>query len=166
MTHPVWQILSQKYDLRAHYTWPAELLYDDGQELRLSSVIGGMLIHYTRGFQEPTRRRSELTFWRDRWYNVFTNYHEDGSLRNFYCNVAMPLTINGTTLSFVDLDLDVQIWPDGTYRILDKDEFEAHRITFGYPDWVQQRALSGVNEILALLGSYAGPFSLLKEPPR
>ncbi len=62
MTYPVWQILSQKYDLQPHYTWPAELRYDDGHELRFSSVIGGLLVHYTRGFQEPTRRPSDLTF--------------------------------------------------------------------------------------------------------
>jgi|SRR5581483_2080044 protein associated with RNAse G/E len=162
MTYPVWQILSQKYDLQPHYTWPAELRYDDGHELRFSSVIGGLLVHYTRGFQEPTRRPSDLTFWRGRWYNVFTNYHEDGTLRNFYCNVTMPLSIKDSTIIFVDLDLDVQIWPDGSYRILDKDEFEAHRLQYGYPDWVQRQALNGVNEILALFGERKGPFSLLK----
>jgi protein associated with RNAse G/E len=162
MTYPVWQILSQKYDLQPHYTWPAELRYDDGHELRFSSVIGGVLVHYTRGFQELTRRPSHLTFWRERWYNVFINYHEDGTLRNFYCNVTMPLSIKDSTIIFVDLDLDVQIWPDGSYRILDKDEFEEHRIKYGYPDWVQRKALNAVNEILALFGERKGPFSLLK----
>src|SRR5438045_2892424 len=118
MNQPVWQILSLKFDKRPHYTWPAVLNEDNGHLLRLRSLIGGTLIHYTRGFEEAVRRPADLTFWRDRWYNVFTNYHEDGKLRNFYCNVTMPLTVQDSTISFVDLDLDVRVAPDGTYRIL------------------------------------------------
>jgi protein associated with RNAse G/E len=102
-----------------------------------------------------------LTFWRGRWYNVFTNYHEDGTLRHFYCNVAMPPLIEDSTIIFVDLDLDVQVWPDGTSRILDMDEFEQHRVQYGYPDWVQANALQAVNDILALAVARQGPFGVL-----
>ncbi len=161
MTRSVWQILAQKYDRRPHYTWQAVLLDDDGQQLRLASVVGGKLIHYTRGFEEIMQRPSDLTVWRGRWYNVFTNYHEDGTLRNLYCNVAMPPLIEDSTITFVDLDLDVQYWPDGTFRILDMDEFEQHRVQYGYPDWVQTNALRAVNDILALAEARDGPFGIL-----
>src|ERR1043166_9277883 len=75
LTNPVWQILSLKYNQQPHYTWPAALIDDDGERLRLSTVIGGLLVHYTRGFEEAQVLRSDLTFWRERWYNVFTNYN-------------------------------------------------------------------------------------------
>src|SRR5579871_4213654 len=107
MNRQLWQILSLKYDNRPHYTWPAALISDDGNRLRLRSSAGSMLTHYTRGFKEPMRFHSALNFWRDRWYNVFINYYADGNLRNYYCNVTMPLTLSENTLSFVDLDLDV-----------------------------------------------------------
>ena len=161
MTRSIWQILAQKYDKRLHYTWQAVLLDDDGQQLRLASVVGGKLVHYTRGIEEVTQRRSDLTFWRQRWYNVFTNYHEDGTLRYFYCNVAMPPVIEDSTVSYVDLDLDVQVLPDGSFRILDMDEFEQHRVRYGYPDWVQTNALRAVNDILALAEAREGPFGIL-----
>jgi uncharacterized protein len=162
MDHAVWQILALKYDGRPHYTWPAVLLEDDGERLRLRSVIGGLLVHYTRGFQEPTRRPSDLIFWRDRWYNVFMNLHDDGTIRNFYCNVAMPPSVEDHTIKFVDLDLDVQVFPDGTHRLLDRDEFDLHRVKYAYPDWVQERAEKAVNEILALFEAREGPFSSLR----
>jgi protein associated with RNAse G/E len=111
--------------------------------------------------REVTQRPSDLTFWRQRWYNVFTNYHEDGTLRYFYCNVAMPPVIEASTVSFVDLDLDVQVLPDGSFRILDMDEFEQHRVRYGYPDWVQTNALRAVNDILALAEAREGPFGIL-----
>ncbi len=161
MDMPTWQVLALKYDGRPHYTWPAVLLEDDGEQLRFRSVIGGLLIHYTRGFQEATRRPSELIFWRERWYNVFKNLHDDGSVRNFYCNVAMPISLEDHTIKFVDLDLDVQIFPDGSHRLLDRDEFELHSVQFGYPDWLQKRAEQAVVEILALFEAREGPFDVL-----
>ncbi len=161
MTEALWQILSLKYDRRPHYTWPAVLLDDDGQQLRLRSVLGGTLIHFTRGFEELTRRPSDLYFWRSRWYNVFENFHEDGTFRSLYCNVAMPPFITDHTINFVDLDLDVQFWADGTYRVLDRDEYEAHRVQLGYPDWVQQHAEGAVDEIIAAAEAREGPFGVL-----
>src|SRR5258708_4788904 len=103
-TNPMWQILSLKYNQQRHYTWPATLSSDNGERLRFSTIIGGLLIHYTRGFEEPQHLRSDLTLWRERWYNVFTNYDANGKLHDLYCNVAMPLEISGNTLQYIDLD--------------------------------------------------------------
>jgi protein associated with RNAse G/E len=157
----VWQILSLKYNQQPHYTWPAALIDDDGERLRLSTVMGGLLVHYTRGFEEAQVLRSDLTFWRERWYNVFTNYDADGKLSNLYCNVAMPFVISENTLQYVDLDLDVRFYPGGTYEILDEDEFEQHAAELQYPVQVRNRALQAVDEIIALAKSRVEPFDLL-----
>src|SRR5215216_1794972 len=103
MNQPVWQILSLKYDMRHHATWPAILLDDDGSKILLCTISGSTLVHYTRGIQIPMIYRSDMTFWRDRWYNVFANFGDNNELREFYCNVAMPLSITDSTISWVDL---------------------------------------------------------------
>jgi len=157
----MWQILSLKYNQQRHYTWPATLSADNGERLRFSTIIGGLLIHYTRGFQEPQHLRSDLTFWRERWYNVFTNYDANGKLHDLYCNVAMPLEISGNTLQYIDLDLDLRFYPDGTYEVLDEDEFEQHAIELNYPVEVRQRALQAVDELIVLAESRVEPFDLL-----
>jgi protein associated with RNAse G/E len=166
MEKPIWQIAALKYGNQPHYTWPATFKDDDGEQLRLSTVVGGVLVHHTRGFQELQRRPSDLTFWRNRWYNVFTNYDEDGTLRNFYCNVAMPPSIDENTLNFVDLDLDVRVFPDGTHVLLDEDEFLLHTAKYDYPEWVQNRARQAIDEIVALANQREGPFILLKDRTR
>ncbi len=161
MSTLTWQIAALKYDYRPHYTWPADFIDDDGEQIRFSTVIGGTLIHYTRAFEQLQRCPSDLTFWRSQWYNVFTNYDSDHTLHNFYCNVAMPLVIESNTLKYVDLDLDVRIYPDGTYNVLDEDEFIAHAEQFAYPAWLQKRARSAVDEIIALAQARTGPFELI-----
>ncbi len=145
----IWQVLSQKYDTHPHYTWPAVLLGNDGQQLHLEYVASNA--SYSLHF----------TFWRDRWYNVLTYYQADRSLHHLYCNVAMPPSIQDHTITFIDLDLDVVFWPDGTREILDEDEFEAHRLRYNYPDSVQANARQAVNAILAEAAARHGPFSVL-----
>ena len=161
MTNLTWKIMSTKFDSAPHYSWPATLRDDDGERLRFDSVIGGILTHYTRGFERPIWHRSDFTFWRERWYNIFTNYDMTGALSDFYCNVAMPFTLDSQTLKYVDLDLDVQFSPDGHYKILDQDEFQAHCIKFAYPAWLQEKALNTVSEIISLAASRQEPFDIL-----
>src|SRR5258708_38035508 len=162
VTNLTWQILAMKFDKAPHYTWPATLRDDDGERLRFDSVIGGLLTHYSRGFERPQWRRSDFTFWRERWYNVFTNYDDTGVLCDFYCNVSMPLTLSSNTLRYVDLDLDVKFSPDGRYEILDQEEFQEHSVKFAYPDWLQEKALNAVSEIIALAASRQEPFDILQ----
>ena len=65
-------------------------------------------------------------FFADRWYNVF-EIHAVGSddLRGWYCNITRPAVVTASTVSAVDLALDVFVYPDGQTLLLDEEEFAA-----------------------------------------
>ena len=64
-------------------------------------------------------------YFTDHWYNIYEIYQKDnGELKGWYCNIAEPAVISNDRVSFVDLALDVLVFPDGTLQILDEDEFE------------------------------------------
>ena len=66
------------------------------------------------------------TFYNNRLYNVFEIYdRDDAGLKGWYCNVSRPAVIAETTVSWVDLALDLWVWPDGSQAVLDAEEFEA-----------------------------------------
>jgi protein associated with RNAse G/E len=98
-------------------------------------------------------------YWLDRWYNVFRFMEPSGGLRNYYCNVNIPPTYDGRVLSFVDLDLDIVVAPDLSYRILDEDEFEANALRYEYPAAVQERAHQAVAELRELIEAREFPFN-------
>jgi protein associated with RNAse G/E len=156
----LWQIEAYKYDGQLHYRMPAYLRSDDGECLHFRAQLGGFLDHRTRGWRRITLRPSDMFFWRDRWYNVFRNYAADGRLRHYYCNIGLPPHIQDGVISFVDLDLDVEIQPDGRIEILDEDEFIAHAVHYAYPPDIQQTARQTVETVLALWQSRAAPFDL------
>ena len=44
-------------------------------------------------------------------------------LRGWYCNIGKPALLDGDCLSYVDLALDLLVFPDGRQFVLDEDEF-------------------------------------------
>lgn len=98
-------------------------------------------------------------YWLDRWYNVFRFSEADGKLKNFYCNVNQPPSFDGRVLSYLDLDIDVLVAPDLTYKILDLDDFETNAQRYGYSDEVQANANHALTELTRLIETRAFPFN-------
>jgi hypothetical protein len=158
MNRPIWQIAAQKYNQNPHYTMPVQLVEDDGERLWFHAPPGSVLAHHTRGQTFTFARQSDMYFWRGRWYNVYVNRDPDGTLQHFYCNVGLPPVITDSTLTFVDLDLDVQISPGGACQILDADEFRAHSVAYAYPPDVRRAAWQAILDIIALWRARKPPF--------
>jgi uncharacterized protein len=64
------------------------------------------------------------TFYSDRGYNIFEMHaREDDALKGWYCNVSRPAELTGGVVSYVDLPLDLLVYPDRRQLVLDEDEF-------------------------------------------
>jgi protein associated with RNAse G/E len=73
--------------------------------------------------------------------------------------VNVPPTFVEGVLSYVDLDLDILVEPDFSYRILDRDDFEQSVELYRYPEEVQTNALSAVDELVAMIEARQFPFN-------
>lgn len=66
------------------------------------------------------------TFYSDRWYNIFEIHdRQSDRLKGWYCNIGYPAAITKDTVSYVDLALDLLVYPDGRQLVLDENEFAA-----------------------------------------
>jgi uncharacterized protein len=90
-------------------------------------------------------------FWFDRWYNIFRFHEPDGTLKAWYCNVAMPPTFAEGVLDFIDLDIDVVVWPDMRHEVLDLDDFAENLQKYSYPPGVIKNAEAAVTDIIELI---------------
>ena len=90
---------------------------------------------------------SRERFYLDRWYNYFIFEHPPGNLRNYYFNICMPPKISDSVIDYVDLDIDLLVWPDGRVITLDMDEFETNSEIYAYPDIVRRHALEALEKI-------------------
>ncbi|WP_299026992.1 DUF402 domain-containing protein [uncultured Thermanaerothrix sp.] len=65
-------------------------------------------------------------YFSDRWYNIFEIHDRNGdALKAWYANITRPAEIGTETITYVDLALDLLIYPDGQHKVLDEEEFAA-----------------------------------------
>lgn len=150
-------INSRKFDGRLHRSWEAELLAKNDILLEFVGEFEEEVTHSHLG----VIRRGTVSYefyWLKRWYNVFRFHEPDGTLRNFYCNINMPLKFEDGVLDYIDLDIDIVVWRDFSHRILDAEEFEANSRKYNYPDAVREKVRDNLRELISMIDDRLFPF--------
>jgi len=142
-------VIARRFDGSVKRTWQCELISRETDRIKMVGVFDKTVEHADLGII-PAGTVSEEYYYFDRWYNIFRFSTPDGSLISRYCNINMPPTYVNSVLEYVDLDLDVVLWPDGKIDILDREEFEANKISYGYPRHVIDSAEAALNNILKM----------------
>jgi len=89
-------------------------------------------------------------YFTDRWYNIFEIHdRDDDRLKGWYCNVTLPANREDGKITYVDLALDLLVFPDGRQLVLDEDEFEALEI----PAKQKNSALQALEELKCIFKS-------------
>ena len=52
--------------------------------------------------------------------------------------MSSPFVYDNNSLKYIDYDLDVKVFPDMSYMILDEDEYAAHKEQMNYPEVIDQ----------------------------
>ncbi len=86
------------------------------------------------------------------------SFHADGGAVDVYVDITTPAVLDGTTLSSIDLDLDVIRGTSGRVWVDDEDEFAEHRTAFGYPEDVAVDAVSTCDLVREAATNGSGPF--------
>ena len=149
---------SCKYDGRVARKWAARLARREGPLLVLDAVFDELIEHPLLGTIRPGTLSTEY-YWTDRFYSVFRFAEPSGALRNFYCNINTPARFDGRVLTYVDLDIDVLVAPDLSFRVLDEDEFALHAEQYGYPADLRAAARQSLAELITLIEGRRFPFN-------
>jgi hypothetical protein len=63
-------------------------------------------------------------YFSQRWFNIYEIHAgQSGPIKGWYANIARPAEFGPDEIVFVDLALDLWIYPDGRQVVLDEDEF-------------------------------------------
>jgi predicted RNA-binding protein associated with RNAse of E/G family len=83
-------------------------------------------------------------FFSDRWFNIFEIHdREDDHLKGWYCNICLPAELDENEVAYVDLALDLLVYPDGRQLVLDEDEFADLQVD----DDTRQKARLALDEL-------------------
>lgn len=144
------QIQCYKHNGHVHRAWDEAVVLDIKKDY---IVCGNRRTRVTEaeGGTWKTKEPAIIYFFRKKWFNVIVQLKKDGI--TYYCNIATPYIIEDNTIKYIDYDLDLRIFPDGEYKILDKLEYKYHKKLMGYSDELDQAIHNGLDELIKLYES-------------
>lgn len=111
------------------------------------------------GHNHRTKEPAIIFFYKKNWFNVIAQFKEYGLF--YYCNIASPYILEDEkTLKYIDYDLDLRVFPDGTHHILDKNEYEFHKKIMNYSEDLDYVIKHELETLIKIKEKNAGPFNI------
>ncbi len=152
-------INARKFDGRIHRSWKADLIEKKDSLLVFLGVFENEVNHPDLGVIRPNTTSYEY-YWLNRWYNIFRFHEPNGELRNYYCNINMPPRMNKKVLDYIDLDIDILVWNDFSYKILDEKEYEENAKKFNYQESLKYKVKENIEVLIKKIEAKKFPFSV------
>ncbi|RCW62833.1 nucleoside tri-diphosphate phosphatase [Saliterribacillus persicus] len=150
------QIKSYKHNGNIHRVWDTTTILKGTSNV----VIGAndkTIVTESDGRNWVTREPAICYFHAEYWFNIIGMLRDDGIY--YYCNISSPFVFEKGAVKYIDYDLDVKVFPDMTYILLDEDEYEVHRHEMDYPKELDGILWRNVEYLLRWIRQRKGPFS-------
>lgn len=150
------QIHSYKHNEQIHRIWQETMVLKGTKNL----VIGAndrTIVTESDGRTWVTREPAVCYFHSQQWFNIIGMLREDGIY--YYCNLSSPFIYEGEALKYIDYDLDIKVFPDMTFNLLDEDEYERHRKEMNYPAAIDTILKNNVDVLIQWIHQRKGPFA-------
>lgn len=150
------QLQSYKHNKEIHRIWEkATFLHEDDEKIVV--VNNKTKVVESNGRFWSTREPAVCIFYKEKWYNVIGMLKNDGIY--YYCNLASPALLDEEALKYIDYDLDVRIEPSFRFKILDRNEFNKHKVKMKYPKRVKNIIENELIELIDDIKEKRGPFN-------
>ncbi|NLL45122.1 MAG: DUF402 domain-containing protein [Mollicutes bacterium] len=139
------QIQCYKHNGKIHRAWDEAVILDIKKNYIVCGNNRTQVIEGGGNFWR-TKEPAIMYFFYDCWFNVIAQLKKDGIY--YYCNIATPYIIEENTIKYIDYDLDLRIFPNGEYKILDKMEYKYHKRIMNYSDDLDKVINSSLKELI------------------
>ena len=151
----VYEIHCYKHNGKIHRTWDEARIIDVTDDY---IVCGNYKTKVTEsdGQTHRTKEPAIMFFYRKRWFNIIAQLKKYGLF--YYCNIASPYVLDGKIIKYIDYDLDLRIFPDNTFKVLDKNEYKYHKMTMKYSDEIDIIVQDSLNRLIKMKENNEPPF--------
>ncbi len=143
------RIIIRKLDVDHRETWRYEgcILKQEPDSLLIEAKFNRDDLQF-HGITLKRNDRFLERYYKDRWYNIFEMHDRvDDHLKGWYCNVTKPAEFKPGEITYVDLALDLLVFPDMEFLILDEDEFTTMKID----EVSRNKAQQALDELITLV---------------
>ena len=148
-------VQSYKHNGSLHRTWSKALVVDTFDHCAVVVTDHSWVVE-DNGRRWLTKEPAICFYFDNKWYNIISMVRKTGIY--YYCNIASPSLYDGEAIKNIDYDLDVKVFPDGEYMILDENEYQYHSEIMNYPENIKKIIENQLNELLELVKNKQNPF--------
>lgn len=149
------EIHCYKHDGTLEHTSEEAIVLENTDEVLICGN-GRTRITEKDGRTHMTSEPAVLFFYKKHWFNVIGQLKKYGLF--YYCNIASPFLIDGKVIKYIDYDLDLRVFPDGGFRILDRNEYNFHKKQMHYSADIDNIVKSELSYLIEKKRAEAGPF--------
>ena len=144
-----------KHNGKIHRSWDEATILEIGEDY-LVCANNKAKVTENDGRSYYTNEPAIIFFYKNRWYNVIAQLKSHGLF--YYCNIATPYVIDENIIKYIDYDLDLRVFPDGGFRVLDRNEYKYHKKIMHYSDDLDLVLRSELSNLIELKRKDKGPF--------
>ncbi|MFI3284709.1 MAG: DUF402 domain-containing protein [Erysipelotrichaceae bacterium] len=148
-------VQSYKHDGSLHRTWAKAYVIEVSEEV-IVAVTNKTWVSESNGRSWFTKEPAICFFYPNKWFNVISMIRKTGIY--YYCNLASPSLYDGEAIKNIDYDLDVKVYPNDTYSILDEDEYAVHSARMRYPEEIKYIVEKQLTDLLKMVENKESPF--------
>lgn len=150
------KIKSYKHNGSLHRVWDSSIILK-GNEKVIIGANDKTIVTEGNGRSWITREPAICYFHAEHWFNIIGMLRNDGI--HYYCNISSPFVFENNSIKYIDYDLDLKVFPDMTYNVLDEDEYEEHKIQMNYPKELDEILYRSIDQLIYMVHQRKGPFS-------
>jgi protein associated with RNAse G/E len=145
-----------KHNGKIHRTWDEVTVLDETNDYM---VCGNNRVKITESDERShrTRETAIVFFYKKRWFHVTAQFKNNGLY--YKADIASPFLIDDKIIKYIDYDLDVKVFPDGSFRILDRNEYKNHKKIMRYSENLDLILQNELAELINMVRTKVGPFS-------
>ncbi len=114
---------------------------------------------------EGTFAGISYNFW-DKWYNVISVYDEDLVFKGYYTDILTPIQKTWTLVTATDLFLDLFVFPDDRWKVVDEDEFDRALEEGLMDEGIAKNAKAALDEVCGKARAGEWPPEVVKRIPK
>ena len=149
-------VQSYKHDGSLHRTWSKALVIDIFDDCLVAVTDHTWVVEADKR-RWLTKEPAICFFYDDHWFNIISMVRKTGIY--YYCNLASPSLYDGEAIKNIDYDLDVKIFPDDSYMILDENEYAYHSERMHYPKELKDIIDKEMDNLLRMIENRENPFN-------
>lgn len=123
-------IHSYKHDGSMHRIWKNSTVIKETEDVLIIYNSRTKVIE-SSGRVWYSKEPAIVYFFKNQWFNIISMLRKEGIF--YYCNISSPYLYDGEAVKYIDYDLDLKVFPDFSYKILDRNEFKYHSNLMEYP---------------------------------